>query len=204
IFPISALPLLGLQPARDLLVAGRSRPPQAETACGWDITESGINHLAADAQVVGVVEDVLGDLGPDELAEHLHHGVCRAGAGRRRTVGVREGPAPGGAVRRGATSVPATRRARAARNGQASAQTSSSVAPSSTSRAAGPHIPITASSVLASRSATGPSSGSMLALSHPRSESTTPAPVTTRKRSSPSRVTVTSATIPPPRFRSWV
>ena len=95
------------------------------------------------------------------------------------------------------TSAPATFRPHAVRNGNASPETSSSVAPWSTSRAAGPHIPMTARSVLASRSATGPSSGSTFARSQPRSESTTPAPVTTRNRSSPSRVTVTSATIPP-------
>ena len=65
-------------------------------------------------------------------------------------------------------------------------------------------MPITASSSLHSRIVTAPSSRRAFIRSHPASESTTPAPVTTRNRSSASRVTVTSATMPPRWFAHWV
>ena len=53
---------------------------------------------------------------------------------------------------------------------------------------------------LASRTLTGPSPARSCERSQPRSESTTPAPVTIRNRSWSSLVTVTSATMPPRRF----
>ncbi len=89
-------------------------------------------------------------------------------------------------------------------NGRAALERSSAVVAATTSRARGPQIPITACSALASRSDTAPSAGSMCDRSQPRSESTVPAPVTTRKWSAASRVTVTSATMPPRVFRNWV
>ena len=84
---------------------------------------------------------------------------------------------------------------RAARYGNAAFDTSSRLAPARTRRAAGPHRPITASSSVTSRTSTEPSRGRCMRI-QPRSPGTKPDPVTTRKRSSASRMTVTSASIP--------
>ena len=61
-------------------------------------------------------------------------------------------------------------------------------------------MPITQSASVSSRSSTASSPARMCRRSQPRSESIAAAPVTTRKRCSPRRVTVTSATMPPRSF----
>ena len=77
-----------------------------------------------------------------------------------------------------------TASARPRPNGNAPAATSSSVTACRTSRACGPHIPITQSSSVSSRSSTCASPSRRCSRSQPRSESIAAAPVTTRKRCS--------------------